>query len=89
MARMAGSDTSSSYVMEGMVSYLLDTMEHHFLKKSLNFYFLPMTNIDSAKFGNSVTNLAGCDLSSHWKNPNPVYQSETFNIKKFISEVNK
>ena len=69
IARLGGSDVGGSSVMEGMVDFLLETMDYDSLKRTINFYFIPMANIDAVKYGNSLTNLTGSNLYSSWRNP--------------------
>ena len=89
LARMSGQDVSGSSIIEGMVDFLLDTMEFDALKRTINFYFVPMVNPDSVKYGNSLTNLTGSNLYDCWKNPHRIYQAEIYHLKNFMAEVNK
>jgi murein tripeptide amidase MpaA len=78
---MAGSDVHSSHIIEGMVEYLLDTLDFDSLKRQLNFYFIPVANIDGVKYGNTATNLTGTHLANDWKNTHKIYQAETHSLK--------
>jgi murein tripeptide amidase MpaA len=84
-----GVDISSSFLIEGMIEYLLDCIEFDSLKKVYNFYFLPMVNIDSVKYGNTSTNLTGSQLNGTWKNPNKEFQPEIYWLKDYLNEINK
>lgn len=72
-----------------MVDFLLETMDYDSLKRTINFYFIPMANIDAVKYGNSLTNLTGSNLYSSWRNPHEFHQAEVFSLKNFMTEVNK
>jgi murein tripeptide amidase MpaA len=85
IGRLGGSDVSSSSIIEGMVDFLLETLDYDMLKRTVNFYFFPMANPDSVKYGNTLTNLTGSDLYSNWKDPHRVYQAEIFHIKQFLA----
>ena len=89
IGRLAPQDISSSYLIEGMVDFLLDTMDYDILKRTVNFYFIPQANIDGVKYGTSLTNLSGSNLFDCWKNPHKIYQAELFYLKSFMNEINK
>jgi hypothetical protein len=75
LSRLSGADVSGSSVMEGMVDFLLETIDYDMLKRNINFYFIPMSNIDSVKYGNSLTNLSGSNLYDSWRNPHRIYHA--------------
>ena len=75
MGRFGGADVASSHVIEGMVDFLLETIDYDYLKRTVNFYFLPMTNVDAVKYGNNLTNLTGSNLNNYWRNPHRLYQA--------------
>jgi murein tripeptide amidase MpaA len=52
-----------------MIDYLLDGIEFESMKRSFDFYFIPLVNIDAAKYGNNLCNLTGSNLNSSWKSP--------------------
>jgi murein tripeptide amidase MpaA len=74
IGRLNGIDTCSSFSIEGMVEYLFENNEFDSLKKNYNFYFIPFANVDSVKYGNTLTNLTGSCLNGNWKNPSKDYQ---------------
>ena len=75
MTRTAGADINGSHIMEGMVDYLLQTLDFESLKRQIRFYFIPMVNVDSVKYGTSVCNLTGSNLVNDWKNTHKIYQA--------------
>ena len=89
IARLGAQDISSSYIMEGMVDFLLDTMDFDMMKRTVNFYFIPIANVDGVKYGNSLTNLTGSNLYDCWRNPHKLYQAELYYLKIFMNEINK
>lgn len=68
MARLGGADTSGSFVIEGMIDYLIDSIEFESMKKVFDFYFIPMVNVDAVKYGNTLSNLTGSNLNNNWNN---------------------
>ena len=69
IGRCEGSDTNSSFAIEGMIDYLLDSIEFESMKRVFDFYFIPLANIDAIKYGNSVCNLTGNKLNRCWRSP--------------------
>ena len=63
----------SSYIIEGMMDYLVDNLEYDTLKKTIDFYFFPFCNVDGAKYGNDLTNLTGINLNGDWRQVNKSY----------------
>lgn len=84
LTRMGGADVSGSSIMEGMVDFLLETVDFDMLKRNINFYFVPMANIDSVKYGNSLTNLSGSNLYDCWRNPHRIFHAELYHLKNFM-----
>ncbi len=54
------------------------------MKRSINFYFVPVANSDGVKYGNSVTNLTGSDLVNDWKQANRIYEGEIYYLKELF-----
>ena len=55
----------------------------------MNFYFVPLANIDSVKYGTSNANLTGSNLFNDWKNPHRLYQSEVHALKELLNDINR
>ena len=89
LGRLGGQDVSSSSMIEGMVDFLVDTMDYDVLKRTVNFYFIPIANVDGVKFGSSLTNLSGSNLFQSWRNPHKIYQAEIYYLKTFMNEINR
>lgn len=63
-ARVHPGESNSSYVMEGLLSYLTkDIPEAEKLRKKYIFYVVPMINPDGVVAGNYRTSLFGKDLN--------------------------
>lgn len=45
--------------MEGMVEYLMNSIEFESLKKNYKFYFVPTLNVDGIRYGHDKCNLTG------------------------------
>ena len=86
---LGGSDMSSSSIIEGMVEFLLETSDYDHLKKTVNFYFIPLANIDAVKYGSTLTNLAGSNIQECWSKPHKTYEAEVFCLKTFLTEINR
>lgn len=71
LGRVGGSDIGSSFTIEGMVEYLLDSLDIEPMKRVFDFYFVPLVNPDAVRYGNSLSNLTGCLINNNWKNPSP------------------
>lgn len=56
-----------------MIDYLVDCLDYESLKRTIDFYFFPFSNVDGARYGNNLTNLTGCNLKGDWREPNECY----------------
>ncbi|KAL4486341.1 hypothetical protein ABPG72_007127 [Tetrahymena utriculariae] len=84
-ARVHPGETVSSYIMEGIIEFLLqNTKEAHFLREKFIFKIIPMMNPDGVIHGNYRCSLAGCDLNRRWKNPNQTLHPEIYYSKQMI-----
>lgn len=72
-----------------MVNYLLESIDYDTMKRTTNFYIIPLANIDSVKYGNTITNLTGTNLFNQWRYPHKIYHAEIYHLKEFIKEINK
>lgn len=68
-----------------MIDYLLDNLDYDLLKRSINFYFVPLANTDGVKYGNSLTNLTGSDVKNDWKQSNKIYEGEIYFLKELFT----
>ena len=73
LGRESNLDTSGDFMIEGMMDFILDSIDYDSLKKTLDFHFFPLVNPDSAKYGVSKANLTGSLLERNWRNPSPIY----------------
>lgn len=88
MARQHSGETPSSFLLEGVIEFLMDNTEFDLFKKNFQFIVIPFLNPDGVKYGNQRVNLAGADLNKCWKNPNEFFEPEAFYVKKFLKKVN-
>ena len=73
MARQHPGETCGSYMMHGVIDFLLSNRpEAEFLRENCVFKIIPMLNPDGVIHGNYRTSLAGCDLNRRWKKPSKV-----------------
>ncbi|OQV20004.1 Cytosolic carboxypeptidase 4 [Hypsibius exemplaris] len=71
-ARVHPSESNSSYVMDGVMDFLLsDTQDSRTLLREFVFKIVPMLNPDGVICGNSRCSLAGVDLNRQWTSPSP------------------
>ena len=88
MARQHPGESQSSFIVEGIVEWLLEN-DTDAWKKNFNFYVIPMVNADGVFYGNYRTNLTGNDLNRVWKQPRKDYHNEVYSLKKFLYALNK
>jgi murein tripeptide amidase MpaA len=69
MARQHSGETQSSFVLEGIVDFLMSNTELDQVKKNYLFFIFPMINVDGVKYGHYRTNLCGVDLNRIWRTP--------------------
>ena len=73
LARQHPGETVSSFVMQGLLDYLVsDNPEAREIRKRYIVKLVPMVNPDGVIYGNFRCNLAGVDLNRKWDNPNKV-----------------
>ena len=89
IARQHPGESQSSFILEGVVDFLMEANEHEGYKKNYQFYIVPMVNIDGVFYGNYRTNLSGTDLNRVWRNPRKDFQGEVYYLKKFFFSLNK
>ena len=99
-SRIHPGETSSSYVIQGVIEYLLninikstttttttvndDNAMRNHLLKNFIFKIIPMINVDGVIYGNYRSNLYGKDLNRMWMNPDKDIAMCVMNIKKVI-----
>ena len=78
MARQHPGESVGSYIMEGIIRFLVsDSPIAAALREMAIFKLVPMVNIDGVIHGNYRTSLIGCDLNRRWKNPKSVISIDT------------
>ena len=70
MGRSHASEAPSSFIMQGLIDFLVSSHEvAQELRKHLIFKLVPMMNPDGVFLGNTMGNLLGQDLNRHWHEP--------------------
>ena len=88
MARQHPGETQGSFVIEGIVNYLLSNFSY-ILHSDYVFYFIPMINMEGVLYGNYRTNFSGIDLNRKWRYSNKGQEPEVCAIKQFMQEVDQ
>ena len=85
-SRIHPGETSSSYVIQGVINFLINIKNKIsiFLRNKYIFKIIPMINIDGVIYGNYRTNIKGRDLNRMWVEPNENHSICVLNIKKLI-----
>ena len=84
-ARVHPGETCSSFMMEGVISFLTsDCSEAHWLRDNFIFKLIPMLNPDGVVNGNYRTSLSGDDLNRRWLHPKSTLQPEVWHLKELI-----
>ncbi|KAL4472948.1 hypothetical protein ABPG72_020642 [Tetrahymena utriculariae] len=88
--RVHPGETISSYVLEGLINFLLsDSEEAYLLREQFIFKIVPMLNPDGVIHGNYRCSLAGCDLNRRWRFPTKNIHPEIYYTKRAIYELNE
>jgi len=85
-ARVHPGETPSSFVMNGMISFLLckEDVVAQALRRNYVFKIIPMLNPDGVFAGNYRTDIRGVNLNRVYNNPSPVYHSPIFAARSLI-----
>jgi len=87
--RVHPGESSSSYVVEGLIKFLLSSdARAKKLRSSFIFYIIPMLNPDGVIFGNYRCSITGTDLNRNWINPSKILQPTIYYTKKLIQTLN-
>lgn len=89
-ARVHPGESNSSWVMHGLIEYLLSDLAH-LARESFIFKIVPMLNPDGVINGNHRCGLGGEDLNRHWINPNSLQPTikATKSLIHYLVAVNK
>ncbi|CAD8052049.1 unnamed protein product [Paramecium sonneborni] len=74
LSRQHPSEVISSYVIEGIIQYLVNEDAQN-LRQQFYFKILPMMNPDGVIHGNSITTLQGIDINQKWHKVNKLIPS--------------
>ena len=80
-------ETTSSYMLEGIITYLLETIAEgssNALLDNYVFKIVPMVNPDGVIHGNTRAELTGIDCNRVWKKPSKHATPAVYHIKKQI-----
>lgn len=89
-ARVHPGETPSSWVMEGVLRYLLSDNEVAVrLRDDCIFKIIPMLNPDGVVLGNYRTSLSGNDLNRQFQDPDYRLHPEIFSVKSLLYELKK
>ena len=87
-ARVHPSETTGSWVMEGLLKYLTSPEASDLLNTYI-FYIVPMLNPDGVICGNSRCGLMGVDLNRRWENPSTLAHPSIYAIKNQIKSIQR
>jgi hypothetical protein len=86
-ARVHPGEVNSSFVMQGIIKYLLGkTPQAKSLRDLYVFKIIPMLNPEGVASGNNRTNSAGADLNRRWNEPNEKLHPCIFHAKQTIAD---
>jgi len=89
-ARVHPGESSSSHVMEGLLTILTgDSQKALDMRDKFLFKVVPMLNPDGVITGNYRTNLAGFDLNRNWSTPDKKFHPTIHFAKKMIEDLGK
>lgn len=84
-ARVHPGESNSSFIVKGLVDYLLNSIEEaKSLRSRFVFQIVPMLNPDGVIYGNTRCSLLGVDLNRRWKNPNKLLHPTIFYTKELL-----
>ncbi|EAR98396.2 zinc carboxypeptidase family protein (macronuclear) [Tetrahymena thermophila SB210] len=87
ISRQHPGESPSSFVCQGLISYLLSDQESSkFLRQIYIFKIIPMVNPDGVVLGNTRCNLSGFDLNRKWQFPDKKLTPEVYFIKEDIKQ---
>jgi hypothetical protein len=84
-ARVHPGESNASYIMHGIIEYLLSD-EATSLRKKFVFKIVPMLNPDGVINGNYRTSLAGIDLNRRWNNPDQDMHPTIYYTKQMVKK---
>ncbi|KRX03220.1 hypothetical protein PPERSA_09280 [Pseudocohnilembus persalinus] len=89
LGRTCGGESSSSFVIEGLVKYLVQAGSKSVqnLRKNFIFFVVPMVNVEGVVIGNCVCNFIGQDLGkSFFRNAKGANQPVSWGLKSLLVE---
>jgi cytosolic carboxypeptidase protein 2/3 len=84
LARQHSSEVNSSFLVEELLYALAKRGNYKiaWLLDNFEFRIYPMVNVDGVIYGNTRTDLFGCDLNRVWRRPLKELQPQIYSIKK-------
>ncbi|TNV86432.1 hypothetical protein FGO68_gene10605 [Halteria grandinella] len=84
-ARVHPGESNSSYIMEGLIEYLISTDPGaKLLRDRFVFKIVPMLNPDGVVVGNYRCSLSGADLNRQWISPSGKFYPEIHAVKQMM-----
>ena len=84
-ARVHPGETVSSFMMKGVIQYLIDDRKYaKLLRRNFVFKLVPMLNPDGVRYGNYRCCLMGADLNRRWSRPSKLLHPTVFSTKKMM-----
>ena len=88
VARAHPGETNSSYVLHGLIQFLLSTDRvANKLRDKCIFKIIPMINPDGVIAGNNRTAFTGRDLNRCYTEASPILTPEIFKIRALVNEI--
>nr|XP_045581248.1 cytosolic carboxypeptidase 1-like [Procambarus clarkii]XP_045581249.1 cytosolic carboxypeptidase 1-like [Procambarus clarkii]XP_045581250.1 cytosolic carboxypeptidase 1-like [Procambarus clarkii] len=84
-ARVHPGESNSSWVMEGVLNFLLgNSPEAHLLLEKFIFKIIPMLNPEGVIHGNQRCGLTDEDLNRRWRAPDPILHPTIYHAKALL-----
>ncbi|KAF2898397.1 hypothetical protein ILUMI_07777 [Ignelater luminosus] len=90
-ARVHPGETNSSWIMEGILNFLLNETDEEAIRVREYYIFkiIPMLNPEGVIYGNTRNGLTGTDLNRCWSKPNKITCPEIYYAKKLVEYIKK
>ena len=89
-ARVHPGEANSSYMMEGIIDFLLcDSEEAQEIRQTLIIKVIPMSNPDGVVSGNYRTGICGNDLNRVYHNPDYRLHPTVHAIKELVADLSE
>jgi predicted deacylase len=89
LARQHSGETQGSFLIEGMMDYLLSSNLMLDVRKKFLIHFIPVVNPEGIAHGNYRTNIRGYDINRSWRNPKLEKTPESYYIKVYLRKIHQ